>query len=167
MRVFAGVVVGAALGALSTSFGLIDTTFGELSLGYGNEWTPVVTGTGIIAGGAVGATSFFRRHVFAFLLFGIGLLIAIAIRDEFLLQPPVVFFNLLGIPLAGAVIGVLLDYWRDRTRPRPTTTVLVGLAVTVPLLLVTFIALRTFEVPLTECETVGNMVRCGGILQSP
>lgn len=44
------VVFGGLAGALLSSFGLIDTSGGELALSGGNEWTPVVTGIGMIAG---------------------------------------------------------------------------------------------------------------------
>jgi len=41
-----GVLLGAAIGALCTSFGLIDTSLGQIAVYGGNEWTPFVTGLG-------------------------------------------------------------------------------------------------------------------------
>jgi hypothetical protein len=117
---------GLLLGALVTSFGLIDLTLGEIQVAGGNEWTPVVTGAGALTGVVVGATSFFRRHVFSFLLMGLGLVAAVVLRDEYLLQPPIVFVDLLGIPLIGIGIGAWLDNWRDRKERHSSTVVLVG-----------------------------------------
>jgi hypothetical protein len=110
----------------SDVFGLIDLTLGEIQVAGGNEWTPVVTGAGALTGVVVGATSFFRRHVFSFLLMGLGLVAAVVLRDEYLLQPPIVFVDLLGIPLIGIGIGAWLDNWRDRKEPHSSTVVLVG-----------------------------------------
>jgi hypothetical protein len=92
-----GSLGGLILGALVTSFGLIDLTPGEIQVAGGNEWTPVVTGAGALTGAVVGMTSFFRRHVFSFVLMGLGLVVAVVLRDEYLLQPPIVFVDLLGI----------------------------------------------------------------------
>jgi hypothetical protein len=123
-----GIVGGLGFGALCTSFGLIDTGSGTIQVTGGNEWTPVVTGAGALAGAAVGATWFFRRHVFSFLLAGLGLLTAIVLRDHYGLQPPMVFFDLLGLPMAGVLFGTRIDGWRARTDPSPAVAVLAGFA---------------------------------------
>jgi hypothetical protein len=153
-----GILLGAAIGTLFTSFGNVDTSLGQIAFGGGNEWTPLVTGIGTVIGATVGATPFFRHHIFSFLLSGLGLIMAIAIRDRYLLQPPLVFLNIFGIPLLGALLGVFFDRWRSRDKT-PAVVALVGLTF-VAVIGATSFAMARSNPQLTECKTLGNVTRC-------
>jgi len=153
-----GVLLGAAIGALCTSFGLIDTSLGQIAVYGGNEWTPLVAGLGTLIGATVGATPFFRHHIFSFVLTALGLILAIAFRDRYLLQPPLVFLNIFGIPLLGALLGVFFDRWRSRDKT-PAVVALVGLTFVVVIGATSFAVARS-NPQLTDCKTVGNFTRC-------
>ena len=147
-----GVLLGAAIGALCTSFGLIDTSLGQIAVYGGNEWTPFVTGLGTLIGATVGATPFFRHHIFSFVLTALGLILAIAFRDRYLLQPPAVFLDLFGIPLIGTLLGVFLDRWRRREK----SPAVVALRVKVPSVL-QFVSCRLLRTTACHCEACRTM----------
>ena len=102
------ILLGAATGALFTSFGLIEF-HPRLYFGGGNEWTPLVTGGGATIGAALGASAWFRKHWTTVLGAALGMLVAILIRDEYMLQPPVVFLDLFGLPLFAAGVGYFFE----------------------------------------------------------
>lgn len=156
-----GSLGGLLLGPLVTSFGLIHLTPSEVQVADGNEWTPVVTGAGALTGAVVGMTSFFRRHVFSFLLMGLGLVAAVVLRDEYLLQPPIVFVDLFGIPLIGIGIGTWLDNWRDRNEPHTSTVVLIGFGLVLCVAAFT-VAMQGLSgrIVLKDCETSGSATHC-------
>ena len=161
MRIAAGILLGAALGALATSFGLIDTTLSWVSFSGGNEWTPVVTGVGVVAGAVVGSTEFFRRHAFSFVLFGPALMLAIALRDHYGLQPPIVFLALFGLPLLGAAAGIPLDKWRRHSDPAPVAVVLVGGTIVALMAGMTWIFLLRAPGPhVSSCVRKGEITHC-------
>lgn len=122
---FLSVVFGGLAGALMSSFGLIDTSGGELALSGGNEWTPVVIGIGIIAGPFLLSLDPIRRRLSVPVGAVMGLIFAIVSRDQIQLGPiggfdPVplsefapydppsdglIIVLMLASPLIGAVIG--------------------------------------------------------------
>jgi hypothetical protein len=83
---------------------------------------------------------------------------AIAIRDRYLLQPPVVFLDLFGIPLVGSLLGAFFDRWRSRDKA-PAVVALVGLTVVAVIGASTFTLARG-DPRLTNCKTGGNFTRC-------
>ena len=160
MRVIGGILLGAAIGALWTSFGLVEITSSGVSVGGGgNEWTPFVTGGATLFGAGVGATAFFRRHLFAALFLGLGMVVAIALRDHYQLQPPSVFFNLFGIPALAAAAGVWLD---DRRNKRPTSTASnIGIAVSaIVIACVAVIAISHIGRDTSVCRSRGAFTVC-------
>ncbi|MGI8774746.1 MAG: permease prefix domain 1-containing protein [Actinomycetota bacterium] len=84
---FLSIVFGGFAGALMTSFGLIDTSGGELAVAGGNEWTPVVTGTGIILGAFLLSLQPIRRRLSIPVGAVVGLTLAILFRDQIQLGP--------------------------------------------------------------------------------
>ena len=159
MRKAAGILLGAALGVLCTSFGLIDLTPGYINLAGGNEWTPWLTGGGAVAGAIIGGTSIFRRRTLAALLLGLGLTIAIALRDHYMLQPPAVFFDLFGLALLGAILGALLDRWREKSNARPGVIAMIGGMAIAIAVVVVFLA--SSGSGSGNCQDTGRFIRCG------
>jgi hypothetical protein len=159
----AGILAGAAFGALFTSFGLIDTTLGGMTIAGGNEWTPLVSGGGAVIGAVLGATAFFRRYAIAFVLAGVGMVLAILVRDEWALQPPLVFVDLFGIPAVGALIGWGLDTLRRRGLPRASW---VAAMVIVPALVywMFFLFSSGYDEEFPDCVVEGNRAVCPAVL---
>lgn len=160
MQKVLGIIGGLVLGALCASFGLIETGFADVRFTTGNEWTPIVSAAGALAGGVLGSTAFFRSHVFSFLLAGLGLLTAIVIRDRYRLQPPAVFLDLFGFPFLGAAIGSRIDAWRARTGPRPSVVVLAGCAAVLGVAVIA-VTVRGSEVTGSDdCEVRDGVTFC-------
>lgn len=109
------IVFGGLTGALMTSFGLVDTSGGELAVGGGNEWTPVVTGIGIILGAFLLSRDLMRRHLSIPLGAVVGLTLAIVFRDQIQLGPiggfhpvPLSEFAPYDPPSDGLIIALML-----------------------------------------------------------
>lgn len=140
----AALVLGAMVGTLMTSFGLIDTQPGGIGLSGGNEWTPVVTGGGTLLGAMLFALPLIRRHLVIPVMAALTLIAAVLLRDRVQLGPiggfdpaPLAEFSphrppsdvqiitlMLGAPSIGALVGLAMDRWvirplRSRTLKSP------------------------------------------------
>lgn len=98
-----------------TSFGLIDTSGGEVAVTGGNEWTPLVTGLGFIAGAFLLSLVPTRGRLPVSVGAVVGLSLAIVFRDQIQLGPiggfesvPLSEFATYEPPPDGLIIAMML-----------------------------------------------------------
>ena len=92
---------------------------------------------------------------------GLGLVTAVLLRDEYRLQPPVLFVDIFGLPLIGIAIGTVLDRWRANSTRRPSTVMFVGSALALGVAPFTIAVLGLGDRSTADnCETVGGVTRC-------
>lgn len=112
---FLSFVFGGLVGAVMTSLGLIDTSGGEVTVTGGNEWTPLVTGLGFIAGAFLLSHGPTRRRLPACVGAVVALSLAIVFRDQIQLGPiggfepvPLSEFATYDPPHDGLIIAMML-----------------------------------------------------------